>query len=92
MSIVVRFKPTNLTTEKYNESIRRLEQAGSWPPDGLQSHVFFGPEDDLRVSEIWDSREQLAAFDERMMSVLTELGVGLSDEPEIFEVHNMITR
>ena len=92
MSIVVRFKPTNLTTEKYNESIRRLEQAGSWPPDGLQSHVFFGPEDDLRVSEIWDSREQLAAFDERMMAVLTELGVGLSDEPEIFEVHNMITR
>ena len=92
MSIVVRFKPTNLTTQKYNESIRRLEQAGSWPPDGLQYHVFFGPEDDLRVSEIWDSREQLAAFDERMMAVLTELGVGLSDEPEIFEVHNMITR
>jgi hypothetical protein len=92
MSIVVRFKPTNLTTEKYNESIQRLEQAGAWPPDGLQSHVFFGPEDDLRVSEIWDSREQLAAFDERMMAVLTELGIGLSDEPEIFEVHNIITR
>ncbi len=92
MSIVVRFRPTNLTTEKYNESIQRLEQIGTWPPDGLQSHVFFGPEDDLRISEIWDSREQLAAFDEQMMTVLTELGIGLSDEPEVFEVHNIIMR
>ena len=46
MSIVVRFSPTNLTTEKYNESVRRLEEAGAWPPDGLDYHVFFGSEGD----------------------------------------------
>ena len=62
MSIVVRFSPTNLTTEKYNESVRRLEEAGAWPPDGLDYHVFFGPEGKIRVSEIWDSRELLEAF------------------------------
>ena len=37
MSIVARFNPTNLTTEKYNEANRRLEEAGLWPhPDGLE--------------------------------------------------------
>jgi hypothetical protein len=70
MSIVVRFNPTNLTKEKYDESVRRLEEAGSWPPDGLEYHVFFGPEENLHVSEIWDSQEQLAAFGERMMPIL----------------------
>jgi hypothetical protein len=92
MSIVVRFNPTNLTTEKYNESVRRLEEGGAWPPDGLEFHVFFGPEDDLRVSEIWDSREQLEAFGERMMPVLTDVGIEFSAAPEIFEVHNLISR
>ena len=68
MSIVVRFNPTNLTTEKYDESLRRLEEADvEFPPDGLDYHICFGSEGNLRVSEIWDSREQLEAFGEKLM-------------------------
>ena len=92
MSIVVRFSPTSLTTEKYNETIRRLQAGGEWPPDGLAYHIFFGPEDDLRVSEIWDSKEQFAAFGERLMPILTDVGIGFSGEPEIFQAHNIIER
>ena len=33
MSIVVRFNPTNVTSEKYEESLKRLKEAGQWPPD-----------------------------------------------------------
>ena len=36
MSIVVRFHPTNLTKEKYDESVQLLEEAGAWPPEGLE--------------------------------------------------------
>lgn len=92
MSVVVRFNPTNLTTENYNESVRRLEEAGAWPPDGLEYHVFFGPEGDMRVSEIWDSQEQLEAFGARLMPILDEIGMEFSGPPEIFEVHNIIRR
>ena len=92
MSIVVRFSPTNLTAEKYDESIRRLEEGGAWPPDGLDYHVFFGPEGDMRVSEIWDSQEQLEAFGERLMPILDDIGMEFSGAPEIFEVHNVIKR
>jgi len=92
MSIVVRFNPTNLTTEKYDESVRRLEEAGVWPPDGLEYHVFFGSVGNLRVSEIWDSREQLQAFGERLMPILADVGIEFSGDPEIFEVHNIVKR
>jgi hypothetical protein len=92
MSIVVRFNPTNLTTETYEESTRRLEQVGLWPnPDGLEYHVFFGSEGNLRVSEIWDSREQLDAFGEQLMPILADVGIEPGD-PEIFEVHNIVKR
>ena len=92
MSIVVRFNPTNLTTGKYDESVRRLEEAGTWPPDGLEYHVFFGSEGNLRVSEIWDSQEQLQAFGERLMPILADVGIEFSGDPEIFEVHNIVKR
>jgi hypothetical protein len=93
MSIVARFNPTNLTTEKYDEANRRLEEAELWPnPDGLEYHVCFGSEGNLRVSEIWDSREQLDAFGERLMPILADVGIDFSGDPEIFEVHNIVKR
>jgi len=47
-SIVVRFHPTNVTQEKYEESLRRLEESDEWPPNGLELHVLFGSEGDLK--------------------------------------------
>jgi hypothetical protein len=90
--MVVRFHPTNVTREKYEESLRRLEESGEWPPNGLELHVLFGSEDDLKVSEIWDSEEQLRAFGERLMPILHEVGIEFSGPPDVFEVHNLITR
>ena len=92
MSIVVRFNPTNLTKDKYDESLRLLEDAGAWPPDGLESHVFFGPEGNMRVSEIWDSREKLDAFGEVLMPILLKQGMEFSSDPDIFEAHDIFKR
>ena len=92
MSIVVRFNPRNVTREKYDESLRRIKEAGQWPPDGMDYHVLFGSEGNLRVSEIWDSREQMQAFGERLMPILADVGIEFSGEPEIFEVHNLVKR
>ena len=92
MSIVVRFNPTSLTAEKYDDTIQLIAKAGTFPPDGLDYHVCFGSAGNLRVSEIWDSREQFAAFGERLLPILAEAGIEMSSEPEIFEVHNIIRR
>ena len=94
MSILARFTTTpSVTTEQYDESLRSLEESGAdWPPDGMEYHVAFTSGGNLRVSEIWDSREQLEAFGQRLMPLLAEIGVELAGEPEIIEVHNIIRR
>jgi hypothetical protein len=92
MSIVVRFHPKALTAEKYDEANRRLEAAGIFPADGMDYHICFGSDGNLLVSEIWDSREQMAAFGEKLMPILADVGIELSDEPEIFEIHHKMKR
>jgi hypothetical protein len=92
LSILARFTPKSaVTTQQYDESIRRLEQTGDFPPDGLEYHVCFGPEGNIRVSEIWDSEEQLQAFGERLMPLLADMGIE-PGEPELFEIHNIVRR
>jgi hypothetical protein len=93
MSIVVRFTPVSMTAEKYDEAIQRHEDEGIvFPPDGMELHVCFGPEGNLRVSEIWDSREQLQAYGDKLMPLLADVGIQLSGEPEIFEAYNIVNR
>ena len=93
MSVVVRFKPTNLTSEKYDEALRKHEAAGvAFPPDGMAYHVCFGSNGNLRVSEIWDSREQLEAYGKQLMPILADTGIEFSGDPEIVEVHNIVQR
>ena len=90
--ILARFTPaSNVTTEQYDETIRRLEKVGDWPPAGLDYHVAFKSDGKFRVSEIWDSREQFAAHGERLMPVLKDVGIE-PGEPEILEIHNIIKR
>jgi len=92
-SVLARFTPTsNVTTEQYDESVRRLEKAGDWPPKGLVYHVAFGSKGNLRVSEIWDSRDEFDAFGRRLKPVLDDVGIELKGEPEMLEIHNIIKR
>lgn len=50
MSVVVRYRPEGLTRGQYDEVTRRINEAGAWPPHGLQMHVLFGVEGDLKVA------------------------------------------
>ncbi len=92
MSIVVRFHPKSGTFEQYDKTIKILSSNGVWPPDGMSYHICFGPDRDLRVSEIWDSHAQFEAFGERLMPILADVGIEFSDQPEVYEVHNIIQR
>ncbi len=90
MSIVVRYPVVGLTRQRYDEATRQLDGAGVvWPPDGLQLHVLFGTEGELKVSEIWESAEQHQAFLDQAMPVFNEAGVQLGGEPEIFGVQQL---
>jgi hypothetical protein len=91
MSVLIRFAPPSATVEQYDESIRRLQEAGPFPPEGMEYHVCFLQDGNVRVSEIWDSQEQLKAFGERLMPLLAEIGID-PGQPETYEIHNIVRR
>ncbi|MDX6484974.1 MAG: hypothetical protein QOF43_127 [Gaiellaceae bacterium] len=85
MSFLVRFAPASMTAEQYDAVGKELEP--SWPPEGLELHVCFGSGDQLRVSEVWESREQMEAFGATLMPVLERHGIDVqSVEPEFHDV------
>jgi hypothetical protein len=91
VSLVIRFSPPSLTAEQYDEVVRRLTEAGVFPADGLDYELCFGSDSNLKVSQVWDSREQLDAFGGRLRPILAELGIN-PGEPEVLQVHNIIKR
>ena len=91
MSWVIRFAPPSLTAEQYDAAVRRLEEQGVFPADGLDYELCFGSGDRMKVSQVWDSQEQMAAFGERLTPILAELGID-PGRPEVMEVHNIIRR
>ena len=91
VSLLIRFAPPSLTAEQYDNAVRRLNEEGVFPADGLDYEICFGSGDSLKVSQVWDSKEQLDAFGARLMPILAELGID-PGEPEVVEVHNIIRR
>jgi hypothetical protein len=87
MSVVVRFPPSNMSKQQYDSIRSDLEGAGDWPAEGCQLHVCFGPENDLRVSEVWESAEQLQAFGDKLRPKIEQAGIQMSGEPEVFDVY-----
>ncbi len=87
MSILVRFPPSGTTREQYETVRKAVTESGDWPAEGCQMHVCFGPEEDVRVSEVWESREKFEAFGHRLVPQLEKAGIQLSGQPEIFEAH-----
>ena len=86
MAILVRYSPNGMTEEQYHAVSRKLEDAGTWPPAGLLAHVCFGSDGDLRVSEVWESREQQEEFAAHLMPVLGEENIDISTPPEYLDV------
>ena len=91
MSVLIRFSPPSLTAEQYDNAVRRLYEDGVLPAAGLDYEICFGQDGNLKVSQVWDSNEQLEAFGERLRPILEELNIN-PGEPELVEVHNVIRR
>jgi len=93
MSVLFRFQPSGMTRQQYDAVHSQLKDSSAWPPDGLQLHVMFGDDNDLRVSEVWESQEKQHAFAEgHLMGALEQNGVQLSGAPDMYPVHEFELR
>jgi hypothetical protein len=91
VSVLIRFSPASLTAKQYDEVVRRLSVDGVFPAEGLDYEICFGSEGSLKVSQVWDTQEQLDAFGARLGPILADLGID-PGQPEVVEVHNIIKR
>ena len=89
MSVLVRFSPPSLTVAQYDAVVARLYKEGIHPAPGLELEVCYGSGDQMKVSILFDSQENLDAFGARLAPILEEMGMN-PGEPEAFEVHNII--
>ena len=70
MSLVIRFSPPSLTAEQYDSVVQRMNDDGVMPADGLDYEICFGEPGSLKVSQVWDSQEQMDAFGAQLMPIL----------------------
>jgi hypothetical protein len=91
MSVLIRFAPDSLTAQQYDAAVTRLTADGVLPAEGLEFEICFGSGDHMKVSQVWDTQEQLEAFGARLMPILDDLGID-PGKPEVVEVHNIISR
>ena len=89
MAVVLRATTTDFTAANYDELIKKLEAAGAGSPAGRTFHVCFGDPNNLRVSDIWESREAFEKFGETLRPIMQSMGIA-PPEIEFFEVHNVI--
>ncbi len=89
MSFLLKFKPSGFTVDKYNEVIKKLDEAGAGKPKGRSYHVSHGDPNGLHVTDVWDSMEDFSAFGETLVPIMESLNVD-PGQPEIEQVNNII--
>jgi len=89
MAMGLYFTPSSFTVPKYDDSTRKLEEAGAGSPPGRLYHVALETNGEIQVFDIWESQEQFEAFGQTLVPILAEFGVD-PGTPQISNVHNVI--
>ena len=89
MSIGIYVHPASMTTEQYDDSIRRLEAAGAGKPKGRLFHSCFGESGGLSIYDVWESEADFNEFGKTLLPILTELGLDMG-KPDVVPMHNMV--
>jgi len=89
MALVIHFTPSNFSLARYQEVVKKLEDAGAGSPKGRSYHVCYGDANAVRVTDVWDSMEEFEAFGATMVPIMHSVGAD-PGQPEFVEVQNII--
>jgi hypothetical protein len=82
------------TLAQYDEVIQKMgfTPGGPGAPGGL-FHWVASTGDGIRVTDVWETKEQFEAFAEKQIGPITqEVGIPGPPEVQFFEVHNHLTK
>ena len=88
---ICRIVETGATPDRYDAVREAVGIRDSTPPGGLLHIAARGDDGNIRVIEVWETREQAEAFGEKVRAARESLGFATA-MPEItyLDVHNLI--
>lgn len=90
---VARIVKVPIDTDTYDKVRAHLGIVDTPPPGGVLHVAAVGDDGQLRIFEVWDSREQAEAWAEKVAAAREEAGVGGAQPTiEYLEVHSVLTR
>ena len=89
MALGIYFSPDSFPVDKYDSTLKDLEDAGAGAPAGRLYHCALASPGGVHVFDVWESQEAFDAFGETLIPILSAAGVD-PGEPHIAEIHNII--
>ena len=90
---VARIVKVPIDTDTYDKVRAHLGIVDTPPPGGVLHVAAVDDDGQLRIFEVWDSREQAEAWAEKVAAAREEAGVGGAPPTiEYLEVHSVLTR
>ena len=89
MALGMYFTPSSFTPARYDDAIKRLEEAGAASPPGRLYHVAMEADGLIQVFDVWESEASFQAFGEILVPIMKALGAA-PGQPQSSPVHNMI--
>jgi hypothetical protein len=83
------FTRSSFTPDRYDETIKRLEEAGAGALPGRRDHVALESGGLTQVFDVWDSEESFRAVGSTLGPIMAELGVD-PGKPQVSPVRNVI--
>jgi hypothetical protein len=89
MALGLYFMPGSFTPARYDDTIKRLEEAGAGSPPGRLYHVAMESDGLIQVFDVRESEAAFQAFGKTLLPIMKDLGVD-AGPPQVSPVHNMI--
>jgi len=89
MALGMYFTPSTFTPARYDDTLKRLEEAGAGSPPGRLYHVAMEADGLIQVFDVWESEASFEAFGKTLMPIMTDLGAD-PGQPRVSPVHNII--
>jgi hypothetical protein len=81
--------PALKSPARYDNTIKRLEEAGAGSPPGRLYHVAMEADGLIQVFDVWESEASFQAFGKTLLPIMTDLGAD-AGQPQASPVHNLI--
>ncbi len=90
---VARIIETGITPAQYDHMRGVLGIDSTPPPGGVFHAAALGEDGNVRIFEVWDSREEAEAWGERVAAARADAGFeGALPSIEILEIHSVVAR